>query len=428
MIEGEPTKTYAYTYTNAWKDQLTDFDGQSIVYDTCGNPTSYLGATLTWSRGRLLTRFTKDSTTSRMTYDANGIRMSKLRVNHIDIVDSSYIYDSNGRLRTETEGAYTRRYLYSSDGIVGYEENGERYFYRKNLFGDITAIYQGATKLAEYVYDAWGNCTVTYDTNGVGARNPMRYRGYYWDKDLKMYYLMTRYYDPTTGRFINADTPDYLDPETLGGLNLYAYCKNNPVMCVDPSGHFPGLILAAAILLFTPVGGTVAQVATSVVSYAGVAVASIFDEDIRNDMNAIGWNPFNTDESATLSSSKVSFYKGVPIFRIAAGGRSGSFGAIFLTKGSSIDTLRHERGHNSQLMRMGVVTYLFAIGTPSALMLGPWSKDPTNPDLYYCAPWEITADLFGGVSRPVHTNADISLGWQYFDIITGQSLIDYLFP
>ena len=53
-----------------------------------------------------------------MTYDANGIRMSKLRVNHIDIVDSSYIYDSNGRLRTETEGAYTRRYLYSSDGEI----------------------------------------------------------------------------------------------------------------------------------------------------------------------------------------------------------------------------------------------------------------------------------------------------------------------
>lgn len=45
---------------------------------------------------------------------------------------------------------------------------------------------------------------------------------------------------------------------------------NNPVMYADPSGHFPWLILAAAILLFTPVGGTVAQVATSVVSYAGI--------------------------------------------------------------------------------------------------------------------------------------------------------------
>ena len=215
MIEGEPTKTYNYSYGDAWKDQLTNFDGQSIVYDTCGNPTSYLGATLTWSRGRLLTRFTKGPSISHMTYDANGIRKSKLRVNHIATIDSSYIYDSNGRLRTETEGAYTRRYLYSSDGIAGYEENGERYFYRKNLFGDITAIYQGATKLAEYVYDAWGNCTVTYDTNGIGARNPMRYRGYYWDKDLKMYYLMTRYYDPKICRFINADSFEYLDPETF---------------------------------------------------------------------------------------------------------------------------------------------------------------------------------------------------------------------
>ena len=104
-------------------------------------------------------------------------------------------------------------------------------------------------KLVEYVYDAWGNCTVTYDTNDIGARNPMRYRDYYWDKDLKMYYLTTRYYDPKTGRFINADTPDYLDPETLGGLNLYAYCHNNPVMNIDPRGNFAWLVIAAAVLL-----------------------------------------------------------------------------------------------------------------------------------------------------------------------------------
>ena len=51
-------------------------------------------------------------------------------------------------------------------------------------------------------------------------------------------------------------------------------------------------------------------------------------------MNAIGWSPFNSDESSTLHSSKVSFYKGVPIFRTAAGSRSGSFGAIFLIIGS----------------------------------------------------------------------------------------------
>ena len=58
---------------------------------------------------------------------------------------------------------------------------------------------------------------------------------------------MTRYYDPKTGRFINADTPDYLDPETLGGLNLYAYCNNKPVLLFDPNGHFSWFALAVAI-------------------------------------------------------------------------------------------------------------------------------------------------------------------------------------
>ena len=117
-----------------------------------------------------------------------------------------------------------RYYIYSNDGIVGYEENGEQFMYRKNLFGDITAIYKGTTKVAEYIYDAWGNCTITLDKKSYGTNNPFRYRGYYWDEDLKMYYLMTRYYDPKTGRFINADSIEYLEPETINGLNLYAYC------------------------------------------------------------------------------------------------------------------------------------------------------------------------------------------------------------
>ena len=75
------------------------------------------------------------------------------------------------------------------------------------------------------------------DPDGYGASNPIRYRGYYWDSDIKMYYLMTRYYDPKTGRFINANTINYLKLNSINGLNLYAYCGNNPIMYVDPSGH-----------------------------------------------------------------------------------------------------------------------------------------------------------------------------------------------
>ena len=189
---------------------------------------------------------------------------------------------------------------------------------------------------------------------------------------------------------------------------------NNPIMYADPTGHFPWLILAAAILLFTPVGGTVAQVATSALSYAGIWVASRFDEDIKNDMRAIGWNPFNTDESATLNSSKVSFYKGVPVFRTAAGGRSGSFGAIFLTKGSGVDTLRHERGHNWQLMMMGIGTYGFTVGIPSPAKLGKWDKAGN----YYGAPWETMADILGGVKGRTHSSAEIWNAWGYYAVST----------
>ncbi len=87
-----------------------------------------------------------------------------------------------------------------------------------------------------YSYDAWGNCTITLNTRNYGTNNPFRYRGYYYDNDLEMYYLMSRYYDPKTGRFINADSIEYLEPNTINGLNLYAYCRNNPVTLTDPYG------------------------------------------------------------------------------------------------------------------------------------------------------------------------------------------------
>ena len=230
-------KIYDYSYNNAWKDQLTSYDYTPITYDASGNPISYLGATLTWSRGRLLTKYVNGDTTVNIQYDARGFRRSSTKVKGTTTSNREFIYSDDGRLLYDKVNTFERYYLYGQDGIVGFEEDGVIYTFRKNFFGDVTAIYQGTTKVAEYVYDAWGNCTITTNVNGYGTRNPIRYRGYYFDNDLQMYYLMTRYYDPQTGRFINADTPEYLKPSKINGLNLYAYCNNNPVMNVDPSGH-----------------------------------------------------------------------------------------------------------------------------------------------------------------------------------------------
>ena len=96
-------------------------------------------------------------------------------------------------------------------------------------------------EVASYSYDAWGNCTINSTTTNysVAHANPIRYRGYYYDEDTKLYYLNSRYYSPEWRRFISPDDTNYLDPETPNGLNLYCYCNNDPVNYADPSGHEP---------------------------------------------------------------------------------------------------------------------------------------------------------------------------------------------
>ena len=138
-------------------------------------------------------------------------------------------------------------YVYNANGIAGFVYNGIPYVYQKNVFGDIVAIYNNAGgKVAGYRYNAYGECYIynpelTSNSNGstIAEINPFRYRGYYYDTESGLYYLQSRYYDPAIGRFLNADTVDYLEPESITGINLYAYCENNPVMYVDIIGKRP---------------------------------------------------------------------------------------------------------------------------------------------------------------------------------------------
>ena len=96
-----------------------------------------------------------------------------------------------------------------------------------------------AGTVVKYAYDAFGNCKVLLDTAGLSTVNPIRYRGYYYDHETKLYYLNARYYNPEWRRFISPDDTAYLDPENPNGLNFYAYCNNDPVGFVDIAGCFP---------------------------------------------------------------------------------------------------------------------------------------------------------------------------------------------
>ena len=185
------------------------------------------------------------------------------------------------------------------------EYDGTHYLYRKNLFGDITAIYERDTCVAKYAYDAYGVCKVlnpdgteNTDEDFIGNVNPIRYRGYYYDVGTGFYYLQTRYYDPQTGRFLNMDGLEYLDPETVGGLNLYAYCNCNPVMYVDPDGTTwwkwvigavaVATLVAATILTFGAAGPAAATVGSAMLA-GGLASGGINIVDQLHDKGEVDW-------------------------------------------------------------------------------------------------------------------------------------------
>ena len=112
----------------------------------------------------------------------------------------------------------------------------------------------------------------------IGNINPIRYRGYYFDVETNLYYLNSRYYDPEVGCFISLDAVDYLAPDSIHGLNLFAYCFNNPIIYSDPSGHMPewlkwvggGLaiagLIASTVLTFGVAGYLVGKICPQLLS------------------------------------------------------------------------------------------------------------------------------------------------------------------
>ena len=287
-----------------------------------GCPVTYNGYSVSWSRGKL-SRLSKGSLSEGIhdyyfSYNAFGQRTHRsytyslptsepfeVALGMVMNYSQEFCYDQAGRLICESKSSEYYQtpsisdkivYLYDADSIIGivYTENGETdtYYFQRNLFGDVVGIYDvNGTKVGGYAYDAWGKCTITQNTKSVVTRNPIRYRGYYYDQDTGLYYLNARYYSPEWRRFISPDDTAYLDSETPNGLNLYTYCYNNPVMYIDPSGHFS----IGAILVSMAIGSLIgwglteifgAQIAGGISSIAGGGTA------ISTGINLMAFGPW----------------------------------------------------------------------------------------------------------------------------------------
>ena len=255
LKEDDGTTTTSYTYNGldqlktSTKEKRTAVDEvRQYSYDANGNQTDV--------------KNTKTGQTESYTYDAEN-RLSKVAVTDKDgktAVIQQNRYNGEGQRIQKVEGSKTTNYYYQ-DGVVSYTTDGEnsqtsqnligtdgnilatqRYgsdhtdylLYHKDIQGSTTSLVkEDGSADATYRYTDFGETTINGDNK---AENEVCYTGGIYDHSTGLYYLNARYYNPEDGRFVTEDTyrGETAKPETG---HLYAYCANNPVNYVDPSGH-----------------------------------------------------------------------------------------------------------------------------------------------------------------------------------------------
>ncbi|MFR5875703.1 MAG: RHS repeat domain-containing protein [Eubacterium sp.] len=238
-----------YSYEdNVWIDAIetTGTYDHQFLYDENGNTIRFEDANFNWTNGRMLSSIIFDESEEPLvsyTYDEDGIRTSRTfgeTTTYFTTVDgtitSQYELDENKNVVNLIEFLYD-----SNNDIQGFTYDGSTYFYIKNVQGDVTNIVDSeGNVLADYSYDTWGLTSVDRDnsSNEIATINPIRYRGYYQDEGIGAYYLQSRYYIAEWSRFLNSDLPSIAkeSKNELNGLNLFAYCCNDPVNNADYSG------------------------------------------------------------------------------------------------------------------------------------------------------------------------------------------------
>ena len=253
--DGSNNRHDHFEYTDStWGDLLTKYNNTTITYDAIGNPLSYRdGITMTWKNGRRLATFTKGDVSASFDYDADGLRTTKtVGTSRVDYYRAGGLL--LGEVHTNGSESYTINYMYDESGrMLGFRLDGEEYYYVRDYAGDVTGLINARGELiGSYLYDPWGVLLETYlntfeeetsewtdadraEYMRVLNLNPIRYKSYYYDTETGFYYLQSRYYDPITTRFINADGLISTGTGVLG-YNMFAYCNNNPIMYSDSTG------------------------------------------------------------------------------------------------------------------------------------------------------------------------------------------------
>ena len=263
--DDEGTMTSAYNGLHQLVSTQLTSEGTTVpasrhTYDDNGNEITeedlLTGETITMSydaddRMTSLTKTEDGAVTFTQTdlYDGDGQRIRKTetasmtdpltedqtqqtKVRDYFYQDGAVLYTSDDHDQRDFNITGTSGNVITSSRI--HRSSEEWYLYNKDIRGSIESVMDDEGHLAaRYTYDAFGNTELM---EGEEFDNEFGYTGQIYDRSSGLYYYNARYYDPEEGRFTTQDTyrGEQTEPDTY---HLYAYCANDPVDYVDPSGH-----------------------------------------------------------------------------------------------------------------------------------------------------------------------------------------------
>lgn len=182
-----------------------------------------------------LIQYQDDNQTITYNYDGDGNLIERTVTEGTNTDTYEYFYDYSAglpRLLVETKNeTETYNYIYAGRLLARKGPEGKVYYHQDGLGSTLAITDWTGQVLNKYTYDAYGEVTSSQES----VYNSILFTGEMQDQS-GLIYLRARYYDPTSGRFTVEDTL-FGDLENPLTQNLYAYCLNNPVNYVDPSGH-----------------------------------------------------------------------------------------------------------------------------------------------------------------------------------------------
>ena len=216
-----------------WKGNAQSFNlanqntqNGTLTFDGNGNPAGWQGTPLTWDANNKLTAFGSTLTAG---YGADGLRAWKQTA----AGRTYFVYDGIVPVcETDASGNVTAVNTWGSNGLLARHATSS-VFYAFDPQGSVSVrLDSGGNVLSSHCNDAWG----TQVSVGTGyASDPYAgyggQWGYYKDSETGLHLLGHRYYDASSGRFLNRDPLGY-----GGGINLYGYCHSSPVRGIDPNG------------------------------------------------------------------------------------------------------------------------------------------------------------------------------------------------